>query len=507
MSKGSPTSTSLTPPPDHAPIVLTNDAITLPGPAVVLDRSGSRPRSGDRRGTLALLGADLLAVTIAFLLGSLAASVLISSPITSLVNRPLAMLAIVGVIPFLACAGLYTRRGRAQSRMSAEFPRVATALSMFAFLALETISLTGSESATLRAGELLCIWSAALVTIPATRTTVRAARARRMSAPQQTIIVGAGAMSHNLARKLRRDPSVDLVGFVDSDPVAVPDDLADVPLLGREEDLVEIINRTQAQKLIVSFSRNNPEALVELIRNHSLHQIDIAIVPRYFDVLTADAVLDDINGIPVIDLAAGGLSRRAHIMKRMLDLVITVAMLPIIIPAFAVIALLIKVDSRGPVFFRQPRTGRRESVFNIVKFRTMRIGAEGERDTLLADNERGGPLFKMTDDPRITRVGRILRTTSLDELPQLINVLMGQMSLVGPRPFVTYEDAQITGWARQRLDLSPGVTGLWQVMGRSDITFDEMLRLDHLYVTRWSLAGDLKILLQTIPAVLLRRNS
>jgi lipopolysaccharide/colanic/teichoic acid biosynthesis glycosyltransferase len=146
-------------------------------------------------------------------------------------------------------------------------------------------------------------------------------------------------------------------------------------------------------------------------------------------------------------------------------------------------------------------------VFDILKFRTMDVGAEAKRDELLAQNEVDGPLFKMKDDPRITRVGRFLRRTSLDELPQLFNVLRGEMSLVGPRPFVVAEDAAITGWARRRLDLTPGITGLWQVSGRNDLSLDEMIKLDYLYVTRWSLWWDIRILLKTIPAVLNRHGA
>jgi lipopolysaccharide/colanic/teichoic acid biosynthesis glycosyltransferase len=145
-------------------------------------------------------------------------------------------------------------------------------------------------------------------------------------------------------------------------------------------------------------------------------------------------------------------------------------------------------------------------VFRIFKFRTMVVDAESMRDDLLERNEMSGPLFKIKDDPRITRVGRFLRRTSLDELPQLINVLRGEMSLVGPRPFVIYEDDKIIGWARRRLDLTPGITGLWQVMGRNDMPFEEMVKLDHMYVTRWSLLWDFKILLKTIPSVLRRQG-
>jgi len=175
---------------------------------------------------------------------------------------------------------------------------------------------------------------------------------------------------------------------------------------------------------------------------------------------------------------------------------------------FGVIALLIRLDSKGAALYWQPRRGRRGSTFHIVKFRTMYIGSEQRRSEVLHMNEVDGPLFKIKGrDPRVTRVGNFLRRTSLDELPQLWNVFKGEMSLVGPRPFVVYEADLITGWAQKRLDMTPGITGLWQVLGRNDIPFDEMTKLDYLYVTNWSVWWDLKILCQTIPVVLGRRGA
>jgi lipopolysaccharide/colanic/teichoic acid biosynthesis glycosyltransferase len=172
------------------------------------------------------------------------------------------------------------------------------------------------------------------------------------------------------------------------------------------------------------------------------------------------------------------------------------------------VALLVRLDSPGPALYRQKRRGRGGSTFEIVKFRTMRVGAENERFDLVHLNEVDGPLFKIKgEDPRVTRVGAFLRKTSIDEFPQFWNVLRGDMSLVGPRPFVVHEADQITGWASKRLDMTPGITGLWQVLGRNDIPFDEMTKLDYLYVTNWSLWWDLKILCQTIPVVLGKRGA
>jgi lipopolysaccharide/colanic/teichoic acid biosynthesis glycosyltransferase len=181
--------------------------------------------------------------------------------------------------------------------------------------------------------------------------------------------------------------------------------------------------------------------------------------------------------------------------------VVSVALAPLVV----VIALLIKLDSRGPIFFRQTRVGRDGRPFTMLKFRSMVDGAEDLRDGLAERNEAEG-LFKIARDPRTTRVGRLMRRSALDELPQLINVLRGEMSLVGPRPLVADEDERITGWSRRRLSLTPGMTGPWQVLGSARVPLAEMVKIDYLYVANWSLWSDLKILARTVPVVLARRG-
>jgi exopolysaccharide biosynthesis polyprenyl glycosylphosphotransferase len=195
-------------------------------------------------------------------------------------------------------------------------------------------------------------------------------------------------------------------------------------------------------------------------------------------------------------------------LKRAMDITGAGLGLIVLSPVLLLAALAVKLSSPGPVLFRQPRVGRANRQFLMWKLRTMVDGADRMQDELLHLNEmEGGAMFKMADDPRVTRVGKILRRTSLDELPQLWNVLRGEMSLVGPRPFVVHESEQITGWAGRRLDTTPGITGLWQVLGRNDIPFEEMVKLDYIYVTNWSLWWDIKILCQTLPVVLARRGA
>jgi lipopolysaccharide/colanic/teichoic acid biosynthesis glycosyltransferase len=200
------------------------------------------------------------------------------------------------------------------------------------------------------------------------------------------------------------------------------------------------------------------------------------------------------------------LSRSSRLIKRSFDLALTVPALIILSPVFAVIAALIKLDSPGPVFFRQIRMGVGGEAFRIYKFRSMRADADERKHEVAHLNKYLSPggdprMFKIPDDPRVTRVGHWLRRLSLDELPQLINVVRGEMSLVGARPLILEEDQHIEDWGRRRLDLSPGITGLWQVLGRNNIPFEEMLALDYRYVTNWSLGLDLRLILRTIPVL------
>jgi exopolysaccharide biosynthesis polyprenyl glycosylphosphotransferase len=461
------------------------------------------------RRVVALVLGDLAALLLMLPLAVWAASVLSASEAPGLLQRPLAIAITMAAIPFLAALGLYGHRRRLSQTLTLEFSRVLLALSLFAYLSTELLHAEEGADRVFFDRELFMLWVLGVLAVTLTRGAVRRIVIPRISGRQRTVIVGAGEVGQRIARALLVDRSlgVDVVGFIDSDPQPLEGRLRKIPILGPERDLIKLVQDARAQRVIVSFSRSDPQELLDAFRRSDLHRIHVTIVPRLFEVLTSDIDLDDVNGMTLLDLRPARLSRSAFAVKRVSDLLIVLLAMPFLLPAFVAIAVAIKCGSRGPVFFRQPRSGRHGRVFRIFKFRTMVVNAEALRDDLLDHNEMSGPLFKIKDDPRVTRVGRFLRRTSLDELPQLINVLRGDMSLVGPRPFVIYEDDKITGWARRRLDLTPGITGLWQVMGRNDMPFDEMVKLDHMYVTRWSLLWDFKILLKTIPSVLRRQGA
>ena len=269
-----------------------------------------------------------------------------------------------------------------------------------------------------------------------------------------------------------------------------------------------IVDELEIDRILLASEVANHEDMLDLVRTVRRPDVQVSIVPRYFEIFTSHAILDEVEGMPVVTLAPMNLGRSSRLLKRSFDVACSALGLLMLSPFLLAIAIAIRIDSRGGALYRQPRRGRGGSTFDIVKFRTMRVGAEQDRSQVLHMNEVDGPLFKIKGtDPRVTRVGAFLRRTSLDELPQLWNVLKGEMSLVGPRPFVVYEADQITGWALRRLDMTPGITGLWQVLGRNDMPFEEMTKLDYLYVTNWSVWWDLKILFQTIPVVLGKRGA
>jgi lipopolysaccharide/colanic/teichoic acid biosynthesis glycosyltransferase len=242
--------------------------------------------------------------------------------------------------------------------------------------------------------------------------------------------------------------------------------------------------------------------LVRIAKGLGVH---VSVLPGVFEVIGSHVEFDEVDGMTVLGVRRLELTRSSRAIKRGMDLAGAVFGLVAAAPLLAAAAVAIRLDSKGPVFFRQERVGRGGERFRMWKFRTMVPEAEALKAGLVALNETDG-LFKIADDPRVTRVGRFLRKTSLDELPQLLNVLVGEMSMVGPRPLVVDEDELVKGWDRRRLHLTPGMTGPWQVLGGARIPLGEMVKIDYLYVTGWSLWNDMKILLRTAGYVLARRS-
>jgi exopolysaccharide biosynthesis polyprenyl glycosylphosphotransferase len=353
---------------------------------------------------------------------------------------------------------------------------------------------------------LIVFWLAAVLIVPMIRAAIRAVGRRHPAYVQNVIIVGSGEVARLLDLKIRqhREYRLKVVGFVDRDGGASLNGAGPLELIGATDDLPDLVRAHSAHRVLIAFSEDSDDQTLEVIRELQDTNVQIDIVPRLFEVLGTNAQLHTIEGVPLVGLPTPRLSASSRLLKRLLDLAGAIFGLILLSPLLAITALAIKLDTRGPVFFRQVRMGAEERAFRVFKFRTMVADAERLKANVahLNMHENDDPrMFKIPDDPRVTRVGAFLRRTRMDELPQLFNVIRGEMSLVGPRPLILDEDQYVVRWARRRLKLKPGMTGLWQVLGASDIPFDEMTKLDYLYVTNWSLREDLRLILLTLPAL------
>lgn len=352
-------------------------------------------------------------------------------------------------------------------------------------------------------------WLLMIVLLPLTRSVARGVLGRVHvvgASRRRALIVGAGNVGQIMAEKFRRrqDLGLDLIGFVDSSPPKNAQ--LGLSLLGKEEDLLNLVRLHDINHVILAFSPSSHDRLLRMIRRCDRVGVSFSIVPRLFEI-TYFSDADEIEGVPLVNLRKSPAGKAERLVKRVIDMGLAAVSVALLAPLFAAIAVFIKLDSRGPVFFRQERVGKDGKRFMMLKFRSMEAGAHSKQRRMNHLNQATGPLFKIREDPRLTRMGIWLRKFSLDELPQLFNVLSGKMSLVGPRPPLPEEVKRYSGWHKRRLAAVPGITGLWQVLGRSDLTFEEMVKLDYLYLRNYSLRLDLKILAQTVPAVMSRRGA
>lgn len=324
---------------------------------------------------------------------------------------------------------------------------------------------------------------------------------------ERVLVVGAGQAGKRVMESIQSRPQLGyfLVGYLDNEhrPGDAPSEIEGTfRYLGRTEDLPLVLQPCRIDEVIIALPPHEHRQTLEVANLCRQEGVDFRIAPDLFEMSFDRVDVAELAGIPLIGLKEVAIRGWNLVLKRTLDIVLSLLVLALGWPLLLAIALAIKLDSPGPVLFRQRRIGRRGRPFTLLKFRTMHANAEAEQERLAPLNEASGPLFKIRDDPRVTRVGRILRRTSLDELPQVFNILWGEMSWVGPRPGTPGEVAQYEPWHRKRLEVLPGLTGIWQVSGRSDLTFDEMVRLDLYYIENWNLWLDLVILLRTIPAVI-----
>ncbi|MCC7353155.1 MAG: undecaprenyl-phosphate glucose phosphotransferase [Anaerolineae bacterium] len=327
---------------------------------------------------------------------------------------------------------------------------------------------------------------------------------RRGIGAVRTLIVGASETGRTVMRNLVARPELGyrVVGFVDDDRDRGCTDIGRFKALGPVHNLPALLRAGDIDEVVITLPWQEHREIIRLVAECQAGRVRARIVPDLFQLSLSHVDVEQVSGIPLISLRDITLQGSNLLVKRAFDLTVASVSLVVASPLLLLIALAIRLDSPGPALFRQRRIGRGGRAFTAYKFRSMIAEAEMAQAALQGLNQADGPLFKMKDDPRRTRVGRILRRLSLDELPQLYNVLRGEMSLVGPRPALPQEVAQYQEWHKKRLEVAPGITGLWQVRGRSELSFDEMMLLDIYYAENWSPGLDLRILLETIPKVL-----
>lgn len=317
------------------------------------------------------------------------------------------------------------------------------------------------------------------------------------------LIIGAGKVGQALAQEMEKRKALGLrvIGFLDDFKTSE----GGVKIIGKVADFSEAAQKNFINKVFITI-HNDPQVFLQILEQAREMQIAVRVVPQGFELTTGEFGKYNIGFIPVLEYFNAGHELR-HPGKRVFDLLAALGMLIVLLPVFLYIMARIKLDSPGPVFYRSRRYGRRGEEFFMYKFRSMVCDAEAQHAKLKEKNEADGPIFKIKNDPRITKFGRVLRKYSLDELPQLINVLKGEMSLVGPRPFPIDQIEREDLRQLRRLSVKPGITGLWQIRGRSDISFSRLIKWDIWYINNWSFWLDINILLQTIPVVVKGRGA
>lgn len=404
----------------------------------------------------------------------------------------------------------------ADHRTADEVAPVLQLTTLWSWGVLLIASVTGLLEFSLPA--LFLFWILAFLLVLSLRALVRTWARRRTWYLQNALVLGNAAEARGLAEKILRHPEygINVVACLELGGDGVEDQggveraerasaLGHIPFIRGDLNVATLADELDVDRIVLGSSVGALAERAELVSELSQLPLHLDVVPGWGEVMGSRLALHEMEGMPLLTFPSAHLPRSSLLMKRAVDIAGAACGLAAISPLLAICALAIKLDSPGPVLFRQSRIGREGRRFELLKFRSMGEDAEALRDEVARLTIHGGGtdegIFKVAQDPRVTRVGRLMRRFSIDELPQLFNVSRGDMSLVGPRPLPEIEHERIAGRHRRRVDLLPGLTGLWQVHGRSDIPFEGMVDLDYLYVTNWSLWVDLKLLMRTVGVV------
>ena len=400
-------------------------------------------------------------------------------------------LAIPLIVLVSKAIGLYDRDELVIAKTTlTEAPAVFQLATLYTLLI--TILLTASPAPP-RPATIVVLWGLLSVGILLNRTLARRV-ARSLTAPERCLVLGTVTQTAQVVSKFGCHDGLhaEIVAYLPFEEFELS--------RPRSAEFASYVAGRGVERVIIAHS-DSSERVHEAVRYFKSHHLKVSVLPTLLEVVGSSVEFDEVHGTTLLGVKTFGLSRSSALLKRVFDVAVALLMLIASAPLMVLIGLAIRLESRGPALFRQARVGESDRPFTVLKFRTMFDGAEQRRDEIDELNQTAG-LFKLVDDPRVTRIGRFLRRTSLDELPQLFNVLRGEMSLVGPRPLVLEEDARVEGWHRNRLHLKPGMTGAWQVIGSVRVPLEEMAVMDYLYIVNWSPWSDAKILLQTVRHVL-----
>ncbi len=461
----------------------------------------------------ALFGADLLGIVAALYLGS---ALFPPGPGGTIASSG-ELLLFAATLPvwflLLSLHGLYGGDGeRGDHSTVDDFFGVVHVMTLGVWIIAILAQVTGLASPAV--SRLAVFWALAIILVTSGRVIARAVCRRRKAYIQRVVVVGEGDIGQLVARKIKQHPEygLDLLGFIDGDPKGKRTDINGISTLGGLERLGSIVADRNVDRVIVAFSREPDAATMEVIRDLRDGEITVDVVPRLFDLVGLRATVHTLEGLALVCVPPGRLSRSSLLIKRLIDIAGASVLLILALPFFAYVALRIRLDSPGPVFFRQTRLGLGKSHFTAYKFRTMKVDTcqDEHRSYVRSISDAsatvgGNGVYKLDRDDAVTPVGRWLRKTSLDELPQLINVLRGEMSLVGPRPCIPYETENFKPHHEDRFLVPQGMTGLWQVTARANSTFGEALDMDVAYVHAWSIGLDVRLLLLT-PLALVRQR-
>jgi exopolysaccharide biosynthesis polyprenyl glycosylphosphotransferase len=476
-----------------------------------------KPRAGARRGELVrrrLIVADAVGLALAFLVAELLFGGTVPADRLSLTSEYL--LFVLTLPGWVAVAKLYRLYDNDDERTDHstidDFVGVFHLATVGAWLVFVAAWASGAASPGMT--KLVAFWALAVALVTGGRAIARAAVRRQGAFVQKAIIVGAGDVGQLIARKLTQhaEYGIEVVGLVDANPKDLRSDIADLPVLGSTDELTALVREHDVERVVIAFSNDPHNRELELVRMLEKLDVQIDIVPRLFEVVGPHVKVHKVEGIALVALPAAKRFPASRQIKRTMDIVLASIALVLTAPIFAYVAWRIRRDSPGPVFFRQARLGVKQEEFTVLKFRTMRVGTDdaAHRDFIKQTMSSSATpttngLYKLEREDAVTPFGRFLRRTSLDELPQLINVLRGEMAMVGPRPCLAYETEHFSPHHFERFDVPQGITGLWQVTARAHATFGEALDMDVLYARSWSLGLDIGLLLRT-PIHILRRK-